>query len=196
MPVKKKKRKGSKRSRPKGNGFENHICKDITTAFEEFGIKMEDAYRSKQSGGHIHAYGDIGMSPALTKLFSFAPECKWHKNVNLHDLLLPWKRMSKTKKRFGGWWIQTLQGAAKCKRAPLCIFKGNKANVLCAVLQNNLTTSQRKYLKRGSYLFPLLPRRIGGGLHRALVIPWSLFLASCIKVQKRKRNGNRKKRRH
>jgi hypothetical protein len=178
----------SRRGRPKGGGFENAICADIVDAFEQFGVTDQDVYRSKQSGGHKSAYGDIGLSSALAKLFPFAPECKWWKNVFLHDLLLPWEKMSKTKARFGGWWLQTLRGAAKCHRMPLLIFKANKATVLCAIPLSDLRAAQQKALREGRpYLFTLAPRRLKQqDLSRILVVPWKRFLRSCVRVQKEK----------
>ena len=182
----KKKRKKS-RGKAKGSSFERTICKELTTAFAQFGIKTQDAYRSILSGGHKDSFGDISMSSALCKMFPWAIECKWWKNCNVHDLYLPWKKMSKTKARFGGWWLQTIQGAAKCKRAPCCVFKANKAVVLCAVLLGDLKPLQQKKLREQPYTLTLGPRKKKGSLHRILVIPWHKFLSSCIDVELQKK---------
>src|SRR6266705_6196598 len=95
---------GKKTNKNKGNGhriggtFENFIRKLIIKNFEDFGITPQDAFRSDKSGGHKDSYGDISLSPVLTRMFPWAIECKHWARIDLYQLLVPWSKMGKVNK--------------------------------------------------------------------------------------------------
>jgi hypothetical protein len=174
------------RGKAKGSAFERNICKDISSAFK---VEVQEVYRSINSGGHKDAFGDISMSAALAKKFPFSIECKFWKNVNLHDLFLPWAKMPKPKNRFRYWWTQCVRDAAKCGRTPLLVFKANNATVLVAVVMKDLTKEQVKEFRSMPHMISKAPANIKGDLRRIIIVPWPKFLKSEVQIQKGKKNA-------
>ena len=183
MPKKKKKRGKGK---AKGSAFEREVIRDIVQAFSSFGVTLQDVNRSRISGGHPDAFGDITFSSAVAKLFNFAVECKSYKKVNLYDFLMPWNEInSKSKDRIGGWWKQAVQGALKCNRAPLLVFKANSQAVMCAVPCHVLNaTNVKNHLHRKPRILAYLPMTDDNKLIKICVIRWDWFLKAYVKVQK------------
>jgi len=166
----------------KGSAFEREIICSITKAFR---VPPQEATRSILSGGHEDAFGDITMSSALAKKFPFAIECKFWRQINLHDLFVPWEVMPKSDGRFHHWWLQTIGGALKCGRAPLLVFKANNQPILCAAMLSDLHPEVTKQLRWGPYAFTHGPRRPSGSMHKIIVAPWEDLLKLYAQVQKK-----------
>lgn len=72
-------RKGG--SKAKGGAYELSIAKKIASAFNQYGIKEDDCYRTKNSGATKSQPGDLQLSPAFAKIFPATIECKHYRNV-------------------------------------------------------------------------------------------------------------------
>ncbi len=122
----------------KGNGFETDTRRQITKAFSKFGITNTDAFKSILSGAHKESFGDISLSSALSKLFPYAVECKWHKKVDIYRFFIPWSQQVKSS-QLVNWWMQAVEGAVKCKHLhPLLVFTSNNKSVFCIIQSHAL----------------------------------------------------------
>lgn len=137
LKIKKPKKKKA-RGKKKGNGFETTIRRQITKAFSAHGITDTDAFKSILSGAHKESFGDISLSKALSKLYPYATECKWHRKIDLYNFLTQWEKMVKSN-QLKNWWAQAIEGAAKCKHLyPLLVFKSNNKSTFCIIQSNAL----------------------------------------------------------
>lgn len=104
----------------KGSGFERRIAKAIVKAFEGFSITQRDCWRSINSGGHVIACGDLGMSEKLMKLFPYSVECKFRKKIHWQNFMLGGKNEEM------GWIAQATEAAKKIEGLrPILVMKEN-----------------------------------------------------------------------
>lgn len=124
MPKKKKRGK-----RGKGSAFEREVAKLIVKAFAPFGIKQRECWRSVMSGGHSMSCGDLDLSDRLEKMFPYAVECKFWKQIDwIHFLVRPDKRKAAWKETQ---WVQQAVSSVKDRPEliPLLVMKENRGKI-------------------------------------------------------------------
>jgi hypothetical protein len=125
-----KMRKGG--GRAKGNSFERVVAKIVVATFKDHGITEEDCYRTPSSGGHRYAKkqdpGDLVISQKLRALFPFHVECKFYREIPLHQFFDGQKNWNKSwivKK----WLLQVTKEASE-ELTPMLVFKANDREIL------------------------------------------------------------------